>query len=44
MDMIDNSIVVCPNYHARIHELQRITDREKLLDKIKKIEAKEDKL
>lgn len=34
LDTIENCIAVCPNCHARIHELEDIKDREKLLKKV----------
>lgn len=34
LDTIENCIAVCPNCHARIHELEDIKDKKKLLKKV----------
>lgn len=34
LDIIDNCIAICQNCHARIHELEDIKDKQKLLKKV----------
>uniref|UniRef100_UPI00292F5A67 HNH endonuclease signature motif containing protein n=1 Tax=Enterococcus faecium TaxID=1352 RepID=UPI00292F5A67 len=37
-DVIENCIALCPNCHARIHELELPDDKEKLLKIVEKRE------